>query len=201
MRFAKPKQKLISGRPQKQSGSGSDLSASYSQPRDVKVHGNRNILPVAARIPCEDLQNTWVNNKGQVRSRTVMGERVYLRQQQAGPPPEQQVLVLSDQILTRFPTPDKYIKCLSMVGYDLKAYTSDLELELIDVNFPYIIIFLGTMQLGEFDAIKQKELIRNLVSAIRVFNENAHVVFSSLVPRPVDYPHSCKVSENFNVAL
>ena len=114
------------------------------------------------------------------------------------PPPEPQILLLTDQVLERMPQPDKYIKMLSMFGYSIKDYTRDIQDDLIDLTFPYIIVFLGTLQLGLFDSIRNYQEVEALLLAINAVNDKSHVVISGLVPRPMDYPDSRKRCENVN---
>ena len=88
-----------------------------------------------------------------------------------------------------------------MTGYSMANYTSDIEMELIDLNYEYILIFLGTMQLGVFDARKNAREVYELVRAVNQFNKNSMITFTWLVPRPMDYPRSRCRSENFNRSL
>ena len=111
------------------------MYSSYSQVANSGADSAVMSLLVSARVPCGEKQNTLWVKKGHTRERQVIGEKVLIRQQSAQPPAQQQILVLGYQLLTRFTMNDKYIKCLSMVGYDVKMYTSDIELELIDINF------------------------------------------------------------------
>ena len=41
-----------------------------------------------------------------------------------------------------------------MFGYSIQDYTADVRDELIDLTYEYVIVFLGTMQLGLFDSLK-----------------------------------------------
>ena len=111
--------------------------------------GGPDRLPLAAWMPDtdEDMQ-VWVNNKGKEKTkRKVVGEKVLIRRQPAGPPQDPQVLILTDQMLDRFSRPDRYLHVLAMVGYSLKDYIRDVQDELINLQFPCICIFLGTLQL------------------------------------------------------
>ena len=128
----------------------------------------------------------------------MIGERVYIRQQPAALPWEPQCLILADQMLERFQQPDKYFKLYAMFGYSIQDYTRDIKDELIDLTYPYILIFLGTMQFGLFDWLKNYEAVSQLLKAINEVNSNSHVLITGLVPRPIDYPHLRKHCENFN---
>ena len=115
-----------------------------------------------------------------------------MRQQPLCPPPVPQVLVLSDQMLQAFPEPDKYIKCLAKSGYAIVDYTREIQEGGIEMDFPYVVIFLGTMQLGDFNGIQNYKHGEELVRTIVEFNANVHVMISGLVPRPMDHEQSRK---------
>ena len=82
----------------------------------------------------------------------MIGETVLVRQQPASPPPNPQVLVLADHMAERCSPSDKYLKVTAMVGYTLRNYTQDIRDGFIGMQFPYVVVFMGTMQLGVFDA-------------------------------------------------
>ena len=130
--------------------------------------------------------------------REVVGERVLIGQQPAQPPSQPQILILSDQMLEKFPRDDKYFKCMSMFGYTLRDYTRDVNDELINLTYPYIIIFLGTMQIGLFESLAVYKNVSELTEVIRQQNNKSHILFTGLVPRPMDYPKSRKLYENYN---
>ena len=146
-------------------------------------------IPVAARIPSEH-DMVWANEKPQGKSRQVLGNRIMIRQQPAGPPQYPEILVLRDQMLKRFQSPDKYIKCISMSGYALKDFTNDIRDSMLDVNFPYIVVFLGSMQLGLYELKKVQKDITDFVAVITEISPNTMIVFSGLVPRPMDFERS-----------
>ena len=151
-RHSRERKKTHGGR---SSSGSSTLSRPYQDPSSFNAASCYDLIPSSAKLPCSEIGNTWYSSTGDTKSnRTVIGEKVLIRQQPAAPPPEPQILVLSDQMLERAPTQDKYMKVLSMFGYALLDYTHDINDELIDLTFPYIIIHLGTMQLGLFDPVK-----------------------------------------------
>ena len=142
-----------------------------------------------------------MNQHGLVHTdRQVVGDRVLIHQQPASPPAEPQIIVLSDQMLDNFPRNDKYVKCLAMFGYSLVDYTRDINDKLIDLSYPYIIIFLGTMQLGLFEASRLFRELSDLMQAITTVNNKSHVMVSGLVPRPMDYGKSRRVCERYNMS-
>ena len=85
-----------------------------------------------------------------------------------------------------------------MFWYTLQDYVRDIDDDLIELTFPYIIVFLGSMQLGLFDSITNYQHVAKLLQAINNKNSKSHVLISGLVPRPMDYPDSRKQCENFN---
>ena len=85
-----------------------------------------------------------------------------------------------------------------MFGYTLQDFTRDVRDDLIDLNYPYIVIFSGTLQLGLFDAIKNYKACVELVVAITDINAYSHIVFSGLLPRPMDFAQSRKRCEQYN---
>ena len=101
-------------------------------------------------------------------------------------------------MLEKIPQPDKYFKLVSMFGYTIQNYTADVKDELIDLTYEYVVLFLGTMQLGLFDSLRNYEAVSALVTAINQIKPNSHVLVTGLVPRPLDYPHSCKRCESVN---
>ena len=54
--------------------------------------------------------------------------------------------------------------------------------------FSYIVVFLGMMQIGLFDGLKNYQHMHKFMEAMVEVNPNAHVTFSSLVPRLTDHP-------------
>ena len=146
----------------------------------------------------EQPRKRWVNQHGEEKvDRQVIGETVFVRQQPAQPPDRPQILILTDQMLEQFPQPDKYFKLCAMFGYTIRDYQCDIEDELIELTYPYIVIFLGSLQLGLFDSIKNYEQMASLMRVIHK-NPNSHVLVSGLVPRPLDFPQSRKRCENYN---
>ena len=173
----------------KQVGRG---AAGYSTPKTsepsrqplMDFHQN---IPAAAKLP-EDIP--WMNNKGQVKQRQVVGSRIMIRQQPAAPPPSPEVLLITDEVLTNFQQPDKYIKAYAMQGYTLQDYTNDIRYSMIEIKYPYIVVHLGTMQLGVFDPKKLNRVVTEFMKAINQISSNSLVVFSGLVPHPMDHPRS-----------
>ena len=182
-----------------QSGSGSSTSA-WRRSDSSSGSQSSEMVPSAALLPdSEQPAKVWTNQHGRtLPEREVVGHKVLIRQQPAAPPRQPQVLILTDQMLERFPQPDKYFKLLSMFGYSIQDYTVDVRDELIDLTYEYVIVFLGTMQLGLFDSLKNYEAVSALVTAINRITPNSHVLVTGLVPRPMDYPHSRKRCENVN---
>ena len=101
-------------------------------------------------------------------------------------------------MLERFPQDDKYFKCHAMFGYTLRDYVRDTDDELIDLHFPYIAVFLGSLQLGRFEATKIYKDVNDLMKSIAQQNNRAQVLITGLVLRPTDYPKSRKYCENYN---
>ena len=179
------------------SGSNTSITSNQSRPGGLSA-----TIPYTARLPAAEMQEPlWVNQHGEPPQREVVGTKVLLRQQPAAPPETPKILVLTDQMMDHFQRPDRYIKCLAMTGYAMDTYTVDIELGLIDLNYEYIVIFLGTMQLGVFEARKNAAEVFKLVKAINTVNPNSMITFTGLVPRPMDFPRSRCRSENFNRSL
>ena len=156
-------------------------------------------LPWSARLPDAERTKKWTNQYGkELPDREVIGDKVLIRQQPPYPPERPQILLLTDQMMEKLPQPDKYIKMFSMFGYSLQDYTRDITDELIELTYPYIIVFLGTMQLGLYDSVKNYQDVSALLKAINAVNDKSHVLISGLVPRPLDYPDSRKRCENYN---
>ena len=132
-------------------------------------------------------QTLRVNNKGDTYPhREVVGQKVYIRQQPAALPPQPQVQVLTDQVFQAVNRPDKYSSYMIMMGYSMDTYTKDVMDGFVNLEFPYVIVFLGTMQIGVFEPIRFASEVDGLINAITEVNPNCHVVFSGLAPRPVD---------------
>ena len=124
---------------------------------------------------------------------------MFLRQQPAALPPVPQVLVMSDQMLEDAQQGDKYLKVLAMVGYTSSNYTQDVRDGFVQVlQYPYIVVFLGTMQLGIFDSRQVQKQVFELMKAITEVNPCSHVVFSGLIPRPIDFHRSRMRCENYS---
>ena len=149
----------------------------------------------------QDHEVLWVNQHGQQKPRQVIGDKVMIRQQPAAPPQIPQILVLSDQMMSSFQHPDKYIKCWAMSGYTFRNYINDIRDQLIELNFQHIVVFIGTMQLGIFDPELVKNDIADLVSAVREFNRLSTVTFVGIVPCPLDHQRSKVWCATFNKLL
>ena len=193
------KQQTIDKRPGRRGSSGSNTSTSSVQPRpEIKVP---HTMPFTARLP-PDENREWINNKGQKnQDREVVGDKVVIRQQPASVPPKPQILVLTDQMMEAFQRPDKYLNVLAMVGYSMMEYVKDVQDDLINLDFPYIVIYLGTMQLGVFDSREVHRHVKDLVSAIAAVSPSLLITFTGLVPQPMDHPRSRVRCENFSCAL
>ena len=92
------------------------------------------------------------------------------------------------------------MKVHAMTGYALHNYTQDVRDGFLDLQFPYIIVMLGTMQIALFDAKKVHREVFDFLKALNERNKNSHVLFSGLVPRPIDYPRSRVRCENYSRA-
>ena len=160
-------------------------------------------LPFTARIPLDEGErNTlWVNQHGAVKQRDVVGSKILIRQQPAAPPKNPEILVISDEVVANYPRPDKYVKCLAMFGYTMCNYLQDIKDNLIDLNFPYILIYIGTMQLGVFQHQILKHEVTQLVEEVTRVTPNSLIMFSGVVPRPVDHQRSWNKCISFNKAL
>ena len=171
------------------------VTSTQSSGSSVLMSFHENI-PASAKLPCAQ-EVLWVNQKGQSKPRQVVGDKVLLRQQPAAPPPEPEVLVLSDQMLAQFQNPDKYLRCHIMPGYTIKDYTNDIHDSMTEINFKYIIVFLGTMHVAMF---QQKAVAKQITEFVKVVNEitpNTLIMFSGLVPRPLDHPESRMICHDY----
>ena len=176
--------------------SGSSTSNSLYSEELVSFHDS---IPEAARMPLQSSTDTlWVNNKGEVKPRQVIGDKVLIRQQPASPPPQPQILVLTDQMCKKFHQDDRYIKVIAMVGYTLNDYINDIKDSMIQVVFPYVMVFMGSMQLGLFDPETLQSQVTELVRIIMQITPNTMVVFSGLVPHPLDHDCSAKRCKEYS---
>ena len=148
-------------------------------------------LPKVARLPCTDI-TVKVNTKSEKREVTSKAEK---------PPESPQILVLSDDMMAHFKRPDKYMKCFAMFGYDWNQYTRDVEEDLIDVDLPYCILYLDTMQLGVYNARKTHTEMGNLIQAIVKRNSHVTILVSGIIPRPVDHKVSQRPCESANTSM
>ena len=194
------KSKVSKTGPSSHGSHGSVMSVQSLQDHSQAMVSFHDSIPASAKLPCTSQSETvWVNNKGQVKdNRVVLGDRVLIRQQPVSPPPVPQILVLSDQMLSEFQSPDRYIVCTVMSGYTLKDYANDIRDSALDLNYPYIIIYLGTMQLGIFKSAATAKDLKELIVAISNFSPKSMIVVSGLVPRPLDYPRSAAVSQKMS---
>ena len=179
---------------------GSRGSATSTQSGDSSVQlvsFHQNILG-SAQIPPDEV--LWVNQKGETRPRKVVGDKVWIRQQPPGPPPEPEILVLTDQLLEKAQSNDKYIKTMVMIGYTLQDYTNDIRGSAIDVKFPYVLVFLGLLQLGAFDSRVVHKQVSEFVNIITQITPNSLIVFSGLVLRLLYFPSSKNRCENYSRA-
>ena len=154
----------------------------------------RNLLGFHNRRSC------GVNNKGRTAPCEVVGQKVLIRQQPPGPPEEPEILLLTDQMMEKFATDDKYIKALVMIGYGLQDFTNDIRDSAIDVKFPYVLVFLRTLQLAHFDSRRIHRQVTDFMTVLNQITPNTLVLFSGLVPRPVDHPSSKIRCENYTRA-
>ena len=124
--------------------------------------------------------------------------RINVKEQSSGPPSMPEVLVLSDKMLQNFMSPDKYISCVSKQGYTLRDYIRHITAGGFYLNYKYIIIFMGTLQLGVFDAAQNYQQVTDLVEQITARNAQALICISGLVPRPMDFPTSAQMCDEVN---
>ena len=185
----------------------SKQSSRASTPASVVVlpttsfHDN---IPASAKLPCEkDAQEDtlWVNNQGEEKARQVIGDRVYIRQQPAAVPQHTPILLITDQIMRNFAAPDRYIQCVNRMGYTLDDYTNDIRDSSMDLQFPYILVFLGTLRLGKFQQKVVRKSVGEFVKAINEVNNNSVILFSSLVPQPMDHDRSEQVCAQYSKVL
>ena len=155
---------------------------------------------MSARVLCQTL-TVSVNSQQGSSSRKVVTEAAAGGATAGGPPVSPQILLLSDQMLEQFVRPDKYIKCLAMKDYDWKQFARDIEDDLIDVDLPHCVVFLGAMQLGIYEPRAAHSDIGKLVQLMVERNPGINVVITGLVPRLVDYNHSRKRCEFMNSSL
>ena len=101
-------------------------------------------------------------------------------------------------MLEKFPQPDKYFKMVCMFGYTIQDFTRDIKDELIELTFPYVVLHLGTLQIGLFDSIKNYEAVSSFMHQVNEVSPNSYVLVSGLIPRPMDHPHPRKRCENYN---
>ena len=164
------------------------------------VYGN---IPEMARLPCrQDDDAPWINNWDDVLpERQVIGDKVLIRQQLGTPQSALQILLLSDQMMQEFQSPDKYINCTLMMGYTIHNFMQDIIDGLIEVNYEYVILYMGTLQLARFEAKQLHQDVEDFAQAVHHRSPNTHLVLSGMVPCPVDFPRSDVRCSNFNRAL
>ena len=158
-------------------------------------------IPDSARMPCDSSSTLWVNNRGDtITDPQLIGEKVLAQQQVASPPDTPKILVISDQVLEHHQAGDKYMKVLAMMGYTISNYVLDIRDGFIDLQFPYIVVHLGTMQLKNFIPEQVWLDVEQLLQAIDKINPFSHVLFSGLLPQPLDYPRSKSRCDNYSCA-
>ena len=184
------------------SGSAGSSTSNTPCPGHSSLVSHENI-PFAARIPVDEgkCNTLWVNQHGQRRQREVSGSRVLIRQQPAAPPTQPEILLLSDEMLSHMSINDKYFKCVIMYGYSFQNYVQDIQDQLIDVDIPYVLVFIGSLQLGIFHPDKVNEEVSVLMQEINAINNTSLVVFSGVVPRPLDHHRSRNCCINYNSVL
>ena len=111
-----------------------------------------------------------------MKQRHIIGDKVWIRKQPNSPPPSPHILLLSDQMVEGFQIPDRYIHPNIMVGYSIKDFTNDIRDSAIDLNYPYILVFLGSLQLSAFDS-------RDLHKQVGTCSGAGHTQFTSGVFR------------------
>ena len=75
------------------------------------------------------------------------------------------------------------------------------QISLIDVaSFPYILVFLGTMQLGQYDFKKTNQEVADFVDAVHQMSPRSLIIFSGLLPRPLDWPQARTRVQNYSRA-
>ena len=163
-------------------------------------------IPASACMPAcmttDPGEVLWVNNKGDtLPQRQVIGEKVYVRQQPAAPPPTPQILLLSDQMMAAFQENDRYIDPAIKSGYAVVNFTQDIQDGMINLDYPYVAVFLGTMQLASFEPNQFQAQVMGLLHSITQQSQNSHIVLCGLAPRPCDYARSKIRVRNINKTL
>ena len=184
-RIARPR--TVDKKPGKLGSTGSSTSTASSASVQV-LRSFHNNIPASAKLPLDEV--LWVNNKGQQKPRQVVGDKVMLRQQPAALPQSPEVLLLTDQTLQEFQSPDKYIKCISLMGYALPDFTNDIRDGMIDVNYKYVIVHLATLQIAQYSHAYVRKIVSDLVSIITEISPNTLIMMLGLVPRPLDHHRS-----------
>ena len=151
--------------------------------RDIIVPHN---IPYTAKLP----QQETIGFQAKTAERQVMGDKVMITQDINMSQARPQILVLTDQMMERVLRPDKYMQVLAMVGYTMNDYLRDVQDELIDLSFPFVVIYIGTMQLGVFEPKVMFKESCYLVEAIRSVSPEAKVIITGPVPHPMDHPRS-----------
>ena len=131
-------------------GSSGSTTSMQSEASSVQLVAFHDSIPSGAKLPADDV--LWVNHKGQVKKREVVGQCVWIRQQPPGLPSNPEILLITDQMMEGFQVPDKYIVPTIRVGYSLQDYTNDIKDSALDLNFPYILVYIRTLQLRMFDS-------------------------------------------------
>ena len=155
-------------------------------------------IPASARLQCAEQDVLWVNNKGDKKPQQVLGEKVLLRQQPVAPPVQPEILLLTDQMLAQYQSNDKYIKCCAMIRYSLKDFTNDIKEAMLQIDYKYIVVFLGTMQIAEYEHHRVAKQVHEFMTVVSQITPQTLVLFSGLIPRPLDHPRSRRVCINYS---
>ena len=155
-------------------------------------------IPETARLLATEM-NKPLWDKGQVKPRNVVREKLFIRSQPV-PPKGQEILLLTDQMMEGYPLPDKYIQAQVMVGYTLQDYINDIQDIAFDLNYPYILVFLGALQLWEFELRKVHQQVIEFMKLVGCQSPNSMVIFSGLLPRTVDFHKSRITCKNYSRA-
>ena len=186
--------KTIEKKPGKLGTSGSSTSTA-SPARPVLKSFHDNILETA-KLPIQEV--LWVNNKGmQKTSQQVVGDKVLLRQQPAAPLVQPEVLLLTDQTLEQFQSPDKYIKCLAMSGFAMEDFTNDIKDGMLDIDYKYIIIHLGTLQIAQYSHKYVQSIVTDIITVMSEISPNTLVMLLGLVLQPLDHHRSKNLCNSY----
>ena len=88
-----------------------------------------------------------------------------------------------------------------MIGYDVASFARDIEDGLIEVSFPYIIVCVGSLNVKSYQVDVLHASMKRLVEAVNTVSENSLVIFSGVIPRPLEYQEMRKIDQNLDGSL